>query len=70
VFGAYSDDPHLIELDSTLKELPTQLYSTLIHEVLEAIIWIYGIKITHANVEQLSTALCQVFSDNKQLGTC
>ena len=66
-FGAYSDDPHLIELDTTLKQRPDQLLSMVIHEALEATVCIYPVKLTHTQIEQLATALTQILRDSKYL---
>ena len=66
-FGAYSDDPHLIELDRSLKQQPTQLSSILLHEVIEGINCIHSVNLTHKQIEQLTTALSQTIKDSKYL---
>lgn len=66
VFGYFMDENHEIGLDKSLKQLPEQLRTTLLHEALEAINIVNAVDLDHKQIEQLTTALAQLLLDNKQ----
>lgn len=67
IFGYYTDDPHSIGLDKDLQERPEQLASVLLHEVLEAVNVIHGVRLKHRQIEQLTTGLSEVLLENPQV---
>ena len=67
VFGFYTDDPHSIGLSKDLQERPDQLAAVMLHEILEAVNVIHGVRLKHRQIEQLTTGLTEVLSENPQV---
>jgi hypothetical protein len=64
-FGTYSDDPHSFEFDLSLNKRSAQTLSIIVHECLEAMDLIYGVRLNHQQIEQLSTAFTALLLDNR-----
>lgn len=67
-FGTFDYNDHEIEIEETIPS-DALVASTLLHEIIHAIIHIYRIKVPdeEALVEILETSLLQVLKDNKTL---
>lgn len=67
-FGAFDSNTNEIEIDDAIASEALEA-STLIHEMIHALIHIYKIKVPDEEglVEILETALLQVLKDNKTL---
>ena len=67
IFGYYTDDPHSIGISKDLQERPDQLAAVMLHEILEAVNVIHGVRLKHRQIEQLTTGLTEVLWENPQV---
>lgn len=65
VFGFYADFPQEIGLDRELKDKPTQLTATVLHEALEAINVIYSANLDHDQITLLGSTLAALLIENR-----
>jgi len=66
-FGLFSNDPHTIYIDASLKASPEEHLTTLLHECIEALDSIYNIKLKHDQIMILAPVLAGLIKQNKSL---